>query len=71
MNFVDFFEKEVEGNPEKRKWVMHQLRELMWHKNVQTTMKYIDYRRNLHMLKSAEEGWGTHLIKLLSAREEK
>lgn len=70
MNFVDFFEKEVDGNPEKRKWVMNQLRELMWHKNVQTTMKYIDYRRNLHMLTSAEEGWGAHLIKMLSEKEE-
>jgi hypothetical protein len=67
MNFVDFFEKEMEGNPEKRKWVMHQLRELMWHNNLQTTMAYIDYRRNLRMLKSAEEGWGSYLIKLLTA----
>ncbi|MCY4746561.1 integrase [Pelomonas sp. UHG3] len=65
MNFVDFFEKQMEMNREKRKWVMNQLRELMWHKSLATTERYVDYRRNMHMLKSAEDGWGSHLIHLL------
>jgi hypothetical protein len=69
MNWVDDF---MHGNADTPSssyvWARDQLRKLMWHKNAQTTDRYLEYREHMHQLERAQEGWSSHLVDLLKER---
>lgn len=71
VNWVDTVMKD--GDDRSRYlWCREQLRKLMWHKQATTTDRYIDYRRHMHMLEAALEGWSRTLLELIdSAGKEK
>lgn len=61
MNFVDFNSARIEKGGEGRNSIMKQLAGLMWHSNLDTTNKYLDYRRLLRMAEAADNGWSEYL----------
>jgi hypothetical protein len=68
MNYVDFCaERDRDGRD--RELVLKHLAKLMWHTNVATTLRYLDYRRNLHMIEAAEKGWSEYLVNLIVRKE--
>lgn len=65
MNFVDFNAASIEAGGESRNFLMKQLAGIMWHSNVDTTNKYLDYRKILRMAEAANEGWSEFLHNLV------
>jgi len=65
MNYVDFCEDKIARDGGGRELVLKQLAKLMWHSNIATTIRYLDYRHNLHMIEAAEKGWSEYLVSLI------
>ncbi|MBK3779824.1 integrase [Paraburkholderia aspalathi] len=64
LNWCDSVEK-LEGGQYSYQWALHQLRQRMWHNNLATTEKYLNYRQNHQLLEKAEEAyalWMTDLV---------
>jgi len=66
VNWVDTVMKDGD-NKQRYIWCRDQLRKLMWHRQATTTDRYIDYRRHMHMLETALEGWSSTLLDLIAS----
>ena len=66
MNWVDDFMRGDGDKPNSRYvWARDQLRRLMWHKNPQTTDRYLEHREHMHNVERAQEGWSGHIVDLI------
>jgi hypothetical protein len=63
MNYVDFH---LSGEDATNRWsaLLEELQKLMWHTNVATTMRYLNYRTKRRFVESREEGWFQYVQKL-------
>ena len=64
MNTVDHLLKRIGEGSMTYTRALDQLRQLMWHTRLSTTENYLNYRDNLFMIQSVEEGWHSHLTDL-------
>lgn len=65
MNFVDFNVKRIAVGGAEREKVIRQLAGLLWHSNLETTVRYLDFRYHMKMTDAANEGWSTYLRELI------
>lgn len=65
MNFVDFCYSNIDKTPEFKNKVLNHLSSLMWHSNPSTTMKYLEFRKNLSFVEHADNSWSQYLKKLI------
>ena len=67
MNWVDhqMLQAGPEGFGKHYLWARDQLRKLMWHRNAQTTDRYLEYREHMKHQQLAQQGWSNHLIELI------
>ncbi|WP_052140381.1 site-specific integrase [Janthinobacterium lividum] len=65
MNWIDHVMGTENSDSKKYYWALDQLRKMMWHKNIATTEKYLEYRSHRHHLDSAMQGWASHLLTMI------
>lgn len=64
MNYVDYWVDAISQNAAKYSFVLNNLRELMWHRSLTDTERYLQYREHFHMTEAAQEGWNMWLEEL-------